>query len=77
MCPAYSESGRSVAPMSSIFKQESNRHWILFSLHKEIIEHSHSLWFLGKGIPIVILHTLRPIEAIFESDVREKQAIFK
>ena len=38
--------------MSSIFKKESNRHWILFSLHKEIIEHSHSLWFPRKGIPI-------------------------
>ena len=42
---AYSESCRTVPPISSILKKESNLHWILFSLHKEIIEHPYSLWF--------------------------------
>ena len=56
----YSESGRSIPPMSSTFKKETNRHWILFSLHKEIIGHSHSLWFPRNGTPIVILHTPPP-----------------
>ena len=65
----YSGSGRSIPPMSSIFKKELNHHWILFSLHKEIIEDSYSLWFPRKGTPIVILHTLPPTEATFESDV--------
>ena len=59
--------------MSSIFKIESNLHWNLFSLHKEIIEYSHSLWFPRKGIPIVIFHTLRPMEVTFESDGSKKQ----
>ena len=41
----------------------------MFSLHKEIIEDSYSLWFPRKGIPIVILHTLRPTTvAIFQSN---------
>ena len=52
--------------MLSIFKRESFLHWILFSLHEEIIEHSYSLWFRKNGTPIVILHTLRPTEAMFE-----------
>ena len=51
--------------MSSIFKIESNLHWKLFSLHEEIIEHSHSLLFPRKGTPIVILLTLR--KALFNS----------
>ena len=55
--------------MSSIFKKESNLHWISFSLHKEIIEHSYSLWHRKERTPIVILYALRPTEATFESDV--------
>ena len=70
----YSESGRSIQPMSSIFKKESNSHLILFSLHKEIIENSHSLWFQKKGNPIIILHTLRPTEAAIESDESKGQS---
>ena len=65
----HSEEGRSVPLMLSILKIESNLHWILLSLHKEIIEHSYSSWFPRKGTPIVILHMLRPMEATFESDV--------
>ena len=57
--------------MSSIFKKESNRHWNLFSLNKEVIEHSHSLWFPGKRALILILHMLRLTEATFELDVRK------
>ena len=63
------ECGRSIPPMSSTFKNESNHYWILFSLQKEIIGHFHSLWFPRKGAPIAIFHTLRLTEAMFESDV--------
>ena len=69
-CLYYSESGRSIPPMSEIFRKESNHHWILSSLHTEIIEHSHSLSFPRKGILIVILHMFRT-EATFKSDVRK------
>ena len=56
--------------MLSIFNVESNLHWILFSLHKEIIEHSHLLLFPGVRTPVVIRHT----EATFESDVSKQQS---
>ena len=36
----YSESGRNVPPMLSIFKTESYLHWIFYPLPDEIIEHS-------------------------------------
>ena len=49
-----------VPPTSSIFKKESNRHCILFTLHKEIIKHSYSFWFPGERTPIVILHIAPP-----------------
>ena len=56
----YSESGRGVPTMlSKLFKMELNFHWILLSLHKEIIEHSYSLCgFQGKEL----------LEARVESD---------
>ena len=57
--------------MSSIFKIESNLHWNLFSLHKEIIEHSHSLWFPRKGTPIVIVLTLSPTQQQQRSNRKE------
>ena len=63
----YSESGKSVPPMLCIFKIESYLHWMLVSLHEEIIEHSYSLWF-PRGRTTVVLHTLNPKEAIFESN---------
>ena len=50
----------------SLFKIESNLHWILSSLRKEIIDHSYSLCFPKIGTLIVILHTLHPTEATFE-----------
>ena len=63
-----SESGRSIPPMLSVLNIESYLHRILVSLHKEIIEHSYSLWFPRERTPFVILHTLHPTEAIFESN---------
>ena len=36
--------------MLSIFKVESYIHWILFSLHEDIIE-PYSLWFPSKDAP--------------------------
>ena len=54
--------------MLSVFKIELNLHWNLFSLHKEIIEHSHSLWLPRKGTPIVVPLMLHPTEATFESN---------
>ena len=60
--------------MLSIFKKESNRHWDLFFLNKEIIEHSYSLSSPRQGSPIVILHRLGLTEGTFKSDVSKKQS---
>ena len=50
--------------MFSVFKIKSFLHWILISLHEEMIKHSDSLWFPRERLPVVYLHTLHPKEAI-------------
>ena len=64
--------------MFAIFKIKLHLHWILFSLHKEIIEHSYSLWFPIERAPTVILHTLHPTEAEYSNRVEaNNKAIFE
>ena len=73
----YSESGRSVPPMFSIFKIESYLYWILFSLEEEIIEHSCSLWFPRKGTPIEILHLQSQWKKYLNLKEANNKAIFE
>ena len=46
--------------MISLLKVESQLHGIKFSPHKEISEHSYSLWLLRERIPTVILNVNVP-----------------
>ena len=48
----YSESGLKCTTTHVVNDKKESNHWILFSLHKEIIEDSYSLWLPRKGIPI-------------------------
>ena len=54
------QSERSVPAMISLLKVESHLHGIKFSPHKEISEHSYSLWLLRERIPTVILNVNVP-----------------
>ena len=74
---SYNDSGRRVPPRLSMFNIESYLYWILFSLQEEIIEQFNSLWFPWQGAPAVILHTLRPTEAIFDRTEVNDKTIFE